>query len=133
VAAAARDPGLLTRDTFRVFDELSHPGLRVFVSQLATGHTEDAFFEASPGVKAALERAGGELPEARDLLERGFVAACRRLKLRQIDEQLAHIARLAGQLQAPDELSEETRRLQGERVSLLALKRKVLEENEQVA
>jgi DNA primase len=61
-------------------------------------------------------------------LEQAFGQLCRKLKLRRIDEQLTHIQRVTRQLEGASELTEETRRLQGERVDLLALRKKVLSE-----
>ena len=127
VAALLRDPRLASRAAFSIADELSHPGLRSAAAQLIAGAAaEDVLFEATEPVKAALADASRHLPEAE--LEPAFLACCRKLKLRRIDEQLAHIARITGQIPGVSELTEETRRLQAERVELLALKKRVLED-----
>lgn len=132
VAYVVRNPSLASRDSFSVSDELTHHGLRTVVSQLCAGESpEDALFEASDAVKAALESASRQLP-AESERERTFAAICRKLKLRRIDEQLTHIARITGQLHGANDLTEETRRLQTERVDLLALKRRVLDEGPRV-
>ena len=61
-------------------------------------------------------------------LQETFSRLCQRLKLRRIDEALSHIARVTGERASAHELDEETRRLQAERVELLGLRRRVLEE-----
>lgn len=128
-AFALRDRGLLARDPFRLLDELSHPGLRALVAQVAGGQSpEDALFEASEPVKAALQSAARQLPVEASAQEPAFLGTCRRLKVQRIEQQLTHIARLTANLAGANELTEETRRLLAERTDLLALKRKVLEE-----
>lgn len=128
-ACVLANKGLLARDLFRVRDELSHPGIRALVEQMAAGQSaEDALFDASPAVKSALQQAARLLPREEASLERTFSAACRKLKLKRIEVQLAHIARVVAGLQGASELTEETRRLLSERTELLALKRRVLEE-----
>ncbi|HME89958.1 MAG TPA: DNA primase, partial [Myxococcaceae bacterium] len=127
VAVLLRDRGLAAREVFFVADELSHPGLRAAAAELIGGAApEEVLFEATGAVKEALAEASGHLPEGD--LERAFLACCRKLKVRRIDEQLAHIARITGQVPGASELTDETRRLQAERVELLALKRRVLED-----
>ncbi len=125
------DGKLLQRDTFRLADELIHSGLRAAVAQVASGASlEDALFEASGPLKAALEAAGRQLPADPAVREQAFVAACRKLKLRRIEEQLSHITQVTARLQRQGEidLTEDTRRLLSERSDLLALKKRVLEE-----
>jgi DNA primase len=101
----------------------------VLVEALASGHpAEDVLFEASETVRAGVERAMGQLPAGSDALTEAYSAICRKLKLRWIDEQLRYIADLAAQTEGVNDLSEETRRLQSERVDLLALRRRVLQE-----
>jgi DNA primase len=129
VAAALRDPSLMARDPFRSFDELSHPGLRTVAAELSAGQAlEDAVFEASEDVKLAVQDAARQLPHDDAELPRTFALLGRRLKLRRIDEQLLQIAKVAGRVPGADDLSEETRRLQSERIDLLALKKRVIEE-----
>ncbi len=127
LALAVREPRLLANDLFRVADEVAHPGLRSALSHIGAGRAhEDVLFEASEPVKAALQRAGQQLPEAPGALEQTFSAVCRKLKLRRIDEQLSFIAKVTGQTAGAHELTEDTRKLMGQRVELLALKKKVL-------
>jgi len=129
VAALLRDPSLLASDPFRVFDELSHPGLRSIVAELSAGQAaEEAIFESSDEVKAAVEKASNQLPADSSEVRRTFALLGRRLKLRRIDEQLLQIAKITGQVPGASELTEETRRLQAERIDLLALKKRVIEE-----
>jgi DNA primase len=126
-AAVLRSPRLLQADEHRVHDELQHAGLRALIHHVATGRTpEDALFEAPGPLKASLERAGRELPGDEDLLESFFAAACRKLKRRRVEEQLAYIARVAGRLQDANDLTGDTRRLIEQRVELLELKKKLV-------
>lgn len=129
VAAALREPRLVARDTFRACDDLSHPGLRMVLAHATSGQgTEDALFEAPETVKKALEGALRQLPEAGAPLEQAFLAVCRKLMLRRIDEQLGYIEKATKQAPGAYDLTEETRRLLTERVELLALKKRVLDE-----
>jgi DNA primase len=129
VACVARDVGLLSRDTYRISDQLKHPALRAFVGALGSGQrAEDVLFEASEAVKAAVENARAHLPPEEAKFTEVFLAICRKLKLRWIDEQLRYISQMAASTEGVNDLSEETRRLQSERVDLLALRRKVLQE-----
>jgi DNA primase len=125
----ARDVGLLSRDTYRISDQLKHPALRAFVGALGSGQrVEDVLFEASGTVKAAVENARAHLPPEEAKFTEVFSAVCRKLKLRWIDEQLRYISQMAACTEGVNDLSEETVRLQSERVDLLALRRKVLQE-----
>ncbi|WP_225410446.1 DNA primase [Stigmatella hybrida] len=129
VAAALREPRLVARDTFRACDDLSHPGLRMVLAHATSGQgAEDALFEAPETVKKALEAALRQLPEAGAPLEGAFLAVCRKLMLRRIDEQLGYIEKATKQAPGAYDLTEETRRLLTERVELLALKKRVLDE-----
>ncbi|SEL65649.1 DNA primase [Stigmatella aurantiaca] len=129
VAAALREPRLVARDTFRACDDLSHPGLRMVLAHATSGQgAEDALFEAPETVKKALEGALRQLPEAGAPLEGAFLAVCRKLMLRRIDEQLGYIEKATKQAPGAYDLTEETRRLLTERVELLALKKRVLDE-----
>jgi DNA primase len=129
VAAALREPRLVARDTFRVCDELSHPGLRMALAHATSGQgVEDALFEAADTVKRALEAAGRQLPEGGSALEHSFLLICRNLMLRRIREQLSHIERTTKDAAGANDLSEETRRLLQQRIELLALKKRVEEE-----
>ncbi|MBI3183325.1 MAG: DNA primase [Myxococcales bacterium] len=128
-AFALRERKLISKDPFRLSDELLHPGLRTLLAHLASGASaEDSLFEASPALKGALEAAGRELPKEDSELEPRFLGACRRLKIRRIDDQLSHIARVTASLAGASDLTDETRRLLSDRSELLALKRRVLEE-----
>lgn len=127
VAALMRVPALLHKDELRIHDELSHTGLRSLLHHVATGRSsEDALFEATGTLKAALEKAVRELPLGDEDLERFFAAVCRKLKLRRVEELLANIAKVTGRLQGASDLTEETRRLIEQRVELLELKKKLL-------
>lgn len=127
VAAVLRDVRLAARDTFRVADQLLHPGLRAAVAHVMSGQTpEDALFEASEPVKRALETAVRSLPPSGAELDTTFARVCGKLKLRRIDERLSHIAKVCGQLPGGAELTDDIRRLIEERVELLALKKRVL-------
>ncbi len=129
VAAVLRQPSLLAGDPFRLFDELSHPALRALIADLVAGQApEEALFECSDEVKAALQDASRQVPADSSELTRTFTLIGRRLKLRRIDEQLLQIARVTGQVAGANELTEETRRLQAERIDLLALKKRVIED-----
>ncbi len=129
VAATLREPRLIARDSFRVCDELSHTGLRVVLAHATSGQgTEDALFEAAEPVKRAIEVALRQLPEAGSSLEQAFLTVCRKLMLRRIDEQLGYIEKATKQAPGAYDLTEETRRLLSERIELLALKKRVLEE-----
>jgi DNA primase len=128
VAILLRDPSLLTQDGFRTADELLHPGLRSVAAELAAGGTgEDALFEAPDSVKLALQEASRQLPEGQQALEGAFAHLCRKLKLRRIDDQLAQVAKVTGQVPNTGDRSEDIRRLQTERIELLALKKRVVE------
>ncbi len=129
VAAALREPRLVARDAFRAGDELSHTGLRVLLAQASSGQgTEDALFEAAEPVKRAIELALRQLPEGGQGLEQAFLTVCRKLMLRRIDEQLGYIEKATKQAPGAYDLTEETRRLLSERIELLALRKRVLEE-----
>jgi DNA primase len=129
VAAALREPRLVSKDVFRVCDELSHTGLRMVLAQATSGQgTEDALFEAAEPVKRAIEVALRQLPEVGSSLEHAFLTVCRKLMLRRIDEQLGYIEKATKQAPGAYDLTEETRRLLSERIELLALKKRVLEE-----
>ncbi len=126
-AALVRDSKLIHKDVHRVRDELAHAGLRSLIHHLSTGRsTGDALFEASPVLQKALERAAPQLPEKETDLEPFFQAACRKLKMRRIDERLAYIARETGRLTGAADLTEETRQLIEERIELLEMKRNLL-------
>jgi len=129
VAAALREPGLLRASEARPTDELSHPGLRSVVARLQAGALPaDAVEGLPPRVVDLLESQGRALPQDEAGLAESFARLAQKLELRRIDEALAHIARLTGKLAAAHELDEETRRLQAERVELLGLRRRVLED-----
>ncbi|NPC86272.1 DNA primase, partial [Pyxidicoccus fallax] len=129
VASVLRDARLLARDTFRVCDELSHMGLRMALAHATSGHgTEDALYEASDAVKRAIEEAWRQLPEPGMVLEQDFSNICREIMVRRIDERLIYIRRATEQTAGAFDLTEETRQLLAERVELLALKKRVLEE-----
>jgi len=124
-AALLRDPSLLADDPYRVFDELSHTGLRALIADLAAGQAPgEALFECSEEVKQSVQDGARQLPGEADELPKAFMALIRRLKLRRINEQLLQIAKIAGQLASADEQIE---RLQAERIDLLALKKSVLD------
>ncbi|MCP3098644.1 DNA primase [Myxococcus sp. K15C18031901] len=129
VATVLRDPQLLSRDVFRVCDELSHMGLRMALAHATSGQgTQDALFEASEGIKRAIETAWRQLPAEGQELEQAFSAICREIMVRRIDERLTYIKRATEQTPGAFDLTEETRQLLAERVELLALKKRVLEE-----
>lgn len=129
VASILRDARLLARDTFRVCDELSHMGLRMALAHATSGHgAEDALYEASDAVKNAVVEAWRQLPEAGMTLEHDFSNICREIMVRRIDERLVYIRRATEQTAGAFDLTEETRQLLTERVELLALKKRVLEE-----
>jgi hypothetical protein len=126
VAFLLREPSLRGMDPWQGVDELRHPGLRTLLARLAGGSTrEDALFEASPGVKAALERESRNLPGEDAGLEPAFRRVGQKLALRRIEERLAEIAKLAGQVAGGNDLTEDMRRLQAERMELLELKKQV--------
>jgi DNA primase len=129
VAYALKDPTLLRQDSFRVADELTHPGLRTVCAALAGGTSREELLEQiSDATRRALEGTARLLP--RETAADAFAALCKKLKLRHIDDQLRHIAKVTGQVQGDGngELSEDVRRLMSERVALLALRKRVIEE-----
>jgi DNA primase len=130
VAAALREPRLVARDSFRACDELSHTGLRVLLAHAISGHgAEDALFEAQDSVKRAIDQALRQLPEDSVPLEQAFLRFCRDLMLRRINERLTYIQKATAQTpEGAYDLSEETRRLLLERIELLALKKRVMDE-----
>ncbi|AGC46975.1 DNA primase [Myxococcus stipitatus DSM 14675] len=129
VAAVLREPRLLGRDVFRVCDELSHMGLRMALMHATTGQgTQDALYEASDAVKRAIETSWRQLPSEGQELEHAFSTICQEIMVRRINERLAYITRATEQTLGAFDLTEETRQLQAERVELLALKKRVLEE-----
>jgi DNA primase len=128
VASVLLDPELAKGEGSHLADEISHPGLRGVVAQRVTGASrEDALYDASEQVRAALETAIRTLPPAGPTLGEAFVAVSKRLRLRRIDEQLSHIARAAQRVADPEGLGEEIRRLQQERIELLSLRKRVQE------
>jgi len=132
VAAVLRDPALLAQDGSHVTDELlSHPGLRTLIARLQAGALPaDALDELPPRLLDTVAAQGRTLPPDPGALAEAFGRLCRRLKLRRIDEALTHIARVTGEHASANELDEETRRLQAERVELLGLRRRVLGEGQ---
>jgi DNA primase len=130
VAAALREPRLVARDSFRVCDELSHPGLRLALAHAISGYgAEDALFEAHETVKRAIEAAGRQLAEQQgSALEHYFLQVCRAIMLRRIKQQLEFIARATVQTAGASDLSEETKQLYAQRMELLSLKKRVEDE-----
>lgn len=128
VAAALRAPSLLSEGGARVTDELvQHPGLRSILGRLQSGLLpEDALEDLPPRLQDLVQAQGRTLPLDGAALSETFGRLCQRLQLRRIDEALTHIAKVTGQLTGANELDEETRRLQAERVELLGLRRRVL-------
>ncbi|HLL54540.1 MAG TPA: DNA primase [Myxococcaceae bacterium] len=134
VAALLIDPQLITRDTYRVADELQHPGLRRVAAQISSKQPpEDALYDASEPVKRALEAAKRQMPGPGDALTQGFAALCQKLTLKRINEQMIHIQQVTGQISGANELTEEVQRLQIEFGELQALKKKVLAESQAVS
>ncbi len=129
VACVLRDSRLAAEDSFDACGQLLHPGLRSLAAAAISSHPEDAISEASTAVRDAVKTALEQLPADEELLSHTFAAVGRKLKLRRIDEQLSYIAHIAGQTQGVNDLSEETRKLQGERMDRLALRRRVLQES----
>ncbi|MFT3707134.1 MAG: DNA primase [Archangium sp.] len=127
VAAVLKDRRLLDADENKVAFELKHLGLRTLVEAVqAGGAPEDALYEASDVVKAALTKARDLLPADEDNLRRGFAAVSDRLKLRAVDDRLLVIARLiANAPGGTTELTQETRDLLSEQAALMALKKKL--------
>jgi DNA primase len=130
VAAVLREPRLVVRDTFRVHDELSHPGLRLVLAHATSGHgAEDALFEAHDTIKRAVDAAWRQLAEQQgSALEHYFLQVCRAIMLRRIKQQLDYIERATRQTTGAVDLSEETKQLYAQRIELLSLKKRVEEE-----
>ncbi|HEX8824183.1 MAG TPA: toprim domain-containing protein, partial [Archangium sp.] len=130
VAAVLREPRLVARDSFRVFDELTHPGLRLALAHATSGHgAEDALFEAHDTVKRAIEAAARQLSgQQGSALEHYFLQICRAIMLQRIKQQLESIARATRQTAGASDLSEETKQLLAQRMELLSLKKRVEEE-----
>lgn len=98
VAVVLREPRLLARDSYRVYDKLSHTGLRLVLSEATSGNgVEDALFEASDSVKRTLEAALRALPSESAVLEHYFHKLCLGITLRKIKERLADISRATAQ------------------------------------
>ncbi len=122
-AFALKDRALLQRDTLRVVDELKHTGVRSLVAGLSSGQApEDALYEASETLKAALQRALDQLKLEPKELEAAYVTVCRKLKLEAVKEQLARISRETSQVQGAVDLTDEARALLEQRGQLLTLK-----------
>jgi DNA primase len=129
VAVCLRLPALLRAEPGNFAEEVTHPGLRALLAHLSQGGgSEDALYEASDRLKLALEAALQGLPREAEPLEEMFQAIAKKLRIRRIDEQLSHIARTAQRLVDADGLGEEIRRLQQERIELLSLRKRVLEQ-----
>jgi DNA primase len=126
VAFLLESPGLKERDPWQGADDLRHPGLRALLARLGAGAPRaEALFEATPLVKAALDREARHVPEAEPERERAFLRVCQKLAVGRIDERLADIAKEAAKVVGANELTEDLRRLQAERVELLELKKQV--------
>jgi DNA primase len=129
VTAILREPRLMARDAYRLYDELSHPGLRLVLAQATTGlGVQDALFEAPEPVKRVIEHHLQLLPPGGLELEQAFSKICRQLVLKRIDERLSYIKRATEQTPGSFDLTEETRQLLAERIELLALKKRIDEE-----
>lgn len=129
VAAILKVPRLAAVDAYRVQDELAHTSLRLVLARVAQGALSADIYEEMPlPVQRSLAAAAHTLPKDEAALERDFRGMTRKLKLRRIEEQLAHIAQVTGAAQGTGDLNDEVRRLVSERISLLALKKQVLEE-----
>lgn len=134
VSAILREPRLLARDGFRLGDELTHPGLRMVLAQSTTGQgVEDALFDAAEPVKRVLEHHLQLLPAGGLELEQAFSKICHQLVLRRIDDRLSYIKRATEQTPGSFDLTEETRQLLAERIELLALRKRVIEETRDAA
>jgi DNA primase len=127
-AFVVKDRRLLAKDQeYRVFDELKHQGLRRLVAGLQSGQTpEDALYDASEGLKAALTKAKDLLPNDEAATEKAFELTCRRLKLSSIEEQLRRIARELASVPGANELTQEARELLGQQSQLVGLKNRLL-------
>jgi DNA primase len=103
-------------------------GLRALVASVQQGRTpEDALYDASEGLKKALQKAADFLPAEPVALERAFDQVCRRLKLRSVEDRLQRIARETAKVPgASSELTQDSRDLLEERGQLLDLKRRLL-------
>lgn len=122
-----KDRRLLAKDEHRCFDELKHLGLRTLVQALQSGTSpEEAQFEASEVVKAALQHARDQLRFDESLLETNFQKVCRRIKLGAIKEQLDRIAKETAHTPGASELTDEARALLEQRGQLLALQRELM-------
>ncbi|HEX8439915.1 DNA primase [Archangium sp.] len=130
VAALLRSPRLITRDQYRVSDELTHPGLRLAQGGAVSGQSPaDVLFDASEEVKYALENALRKLPpeDGGHSLEQYFVATCRALKLQLVDRRRAEVTDLLRRIpreQASD-LPEEVRSLLEEKKRLNELRKRL--------
>ncbi len=122
-----KDRRLLAKDEHRCFDELKHLGLRTLVQSLQSGTSpEEAQFEASEVVKAALQHARDQLRFDESLLETNFQKVCRRIKLGAIKEQLERIAKETAHTPGASELTDDARALLEQRGQLLALQRDLM-------
>ena len=125
-AAALRDPDLARAQGANLSHEVHHSGIRGILAHLQGGGTpEDALYDAPDGLKKALETALRGLPPVGPALTETFLAISRKLQIRRIQEQLSHIAHTTRKVADADGLGEDIRRLQQERIELLALKKKL--------
>lgn len=126
-ACVLRDRRLLGKDEYRCIDELRHLGLRSLTLALQSGTSpEEAQYEASDVVKAALQAARDQLPKDEVALEPAFLTVCRKVKLRAIDEQLTRIAKETAQTPGAAELTDDARALLEQHGQLNELRRRLL-------
>ncbi len=126
-ALLLRNRQLLEKDPWRVADELKHTGIRQLVARLQSGTSSaDALYDASETLRGALQKQSDQLPRDETNLEPQFLAVCRRLKLRAVEDQLQRIARETAHVAGVNDLTEEARTLLEVRGQLLALKRELL-------
>ncbi len=115
-AFVLKDAKLLTRDDDRAFDELQHAGVRRLIATIQSGGApEDALYDASEGLKAALEGWRSRLPVTPEALEQGFFEVCSNVKISAVQKHIARLDAEFKQVQGASDLSDEARRLMADR------------------
>lgn len=121
-ACVLRDRRLLDKDEDRACDELGHPGVRRLIATIQGGSSpEDAVYDASDSLKAAVDKWRPQLPLAPEALELAFQEACLSLKLSAVQGHITRIDQEFKQVQGASDLSDEARQLMEDRQKFSAL------------
>ena len=121
-ACVLRDRRLLDKDEDRACDELGHPGVKRLIATIQGGSSpEDAVYDASDSLKAAVDKWRPQLPAAPEALELAFQEACLSLKLSAVQGHITRIDQEFKQVQGASDLSDEARQLMEDRQKFSAL------------